>query len=226
MVTHVSTGDPVTNWEDFLQIEGWKSNFRSVDRLLRHYKRKVGSEHTKANACQTVKALSEFADMMPDELVKLSPSKASSFVQDFVDSLAQKDYSIRYVNVCLAYLKTFFKVNGYKGNNALEVERHYQPSRYRKREEYIPTSEEIYKMAYASGSARNKALVLALYTSGLRNSTLRALLYKDVKDELEKALKSKDIKQDVGEIAKKVIKKLYKDLSFHHPYIIDRIKIT
>lgn len=178
----------MTNWEAFLQIEGWKSNFRSVDRLLRHYKRKVGSEHTKANACQTVKALSEFVDMMPDRLVKLSPREASSFVQDFVDSLAQDDYSIRYVNVCLAYLKTFFKVNGFKGNKALEVERHYQPSRYRKREEYIPTSEEIYKMAYASGSARNKVLILALYTSGLRNSTLRALLYKDVKDELEKGL--------------------------------------
>jgi endonuclease IV len=38
-------------------------------------------------------------------------------------------------------------------------------------------------------------------------------------------LKSKEIKADIGEIAKKVIKKLYKDLSFHHPYIIDRIKV-
>jgi len=38
-------------------------------------------------------------------------------------------------------------------------------------------------------------------------------------------LKSKDIKSDIGEVAKKVIKKLYKDLSFHHPYIIDRIKV-
>ena len=43
-------------------------------------------------------------------------------------------------------------------------------------------------MALASGSARNKALILALYTSGLRNSTLRTLLYRDVKDELEKGL--------------------------------------
>ena len=41
-------------------------------------------------------------------------------------------------------------------------------------------------MAYSAGSLRNKALVLALYTSGLRNSTLRAVLYKDVKHELEK----------------------------------------
>ena len=46
-----------------------------------------------------------------------------------------------------------------------------------------------------------------------------------VKSELEIMLKSKDTKADIGEIAKKVIKKLYKDLSFHHPYIIDRIKV-
>tara|TARA_R110000744_G_scaffold333519_1_gene438942 strand:- start:248 stop:508 length:261 start_codon:yes stop_codon:yes gene_type:complete len=46
-----------------------------------------------------------------------------------------------------------------------------------------------------------------------------------LKKELEKALKSKETRADVGEIAKQVIKKLYKDLSFHHPYIIDRIKV-
>ena len=50
-------------------------------------------------------------------------------------------------------------------------------------------------------------------------------LKKILEDELAKAMKSTDIKADIGEIAKKVIKKLYKDLSFHHPYIIDRIKV-
>tara|TARA_R100000152_G_C6555837_1_gene28588 strand:+ start:127 stop:396 length:270 start_codon:yes stop_codon:yes gene_type:complete len=50
-------------------------------------------------------------------------------------------------------------------------------------------------------------------------------LKKVLSDELSQALKSKDTKADIGEIAKKVIKKLYKDLSFHHPYIIDRIKV-
>ena len=178
----------MTNWEDFLQIHSWESNFQSVNNLLRHYQRKTRSEHTRANVCQTVKALSEFADKGPDDLVTSSPSEASSLVQDFVDSLANKGCSIRYVNVSLAYLKTFFKVNGFKGSKALDVDRHYQPSRYRKREEYIPTSDEIYKMAYASGSTRNKALVLAIYTSGLRNSTLRAILYQDVKDDFENRL--------------------------------------
>jgi len=54
---------------------------------------------------------------------------------------------------------------------------------------------------------------------------LKKELPKAVEKELEKALKSKEVKGDIGEIAKKVIKKLYKDLSFHHPYIIDRIKV-
>ena len=30
---------------------------------------------------------------------------------------------------------------------------------------------------------------------------------------------------EIGDITKKVLKKLYKDLSYHHPYIIDRIKV-
>ena len=46
-----------------------------------------------------------------------------------------------------------------------------------------------------------------------------------VRDELIKELGSKKTKDAMGEIAKKVIKKLYKDLSLHHPYIIDRIKV-
>ena len=48
---------------------------------------------------------------------------------------------------------------------------------------------------------------------------------KMITKEVEDMFKSKDVKEDMGEIAKKVIKKLYKDLSFQHPYIIDRIKV-
>ena len=56
-------------------------------------------------------------------------------------------------------------------------------------------------------------------------SMLKSELKKALEEELEKSLKSKEIKGDIGEIAKTVIKKLYKDLSYHHPYIIDRIRI-
>jgi len=46
-----------------------------------------------------------------------------------------------------------------------------------------------------------------------------------VEDEVAKAIKSKQIKDDIGDISKKILKKLYKDMSVHHPYIIDRIKV-
>tara|TARA_B100000131_G_scaffold314529_1_gene351505 strand:- start:204 stop:449 length:246 start_codon:yes stop_codon:yes gene_type:complete len=50
-------------------------------------------------------------------------------------------------------------------------------------------------------------------------------LKKMVEDEVAKAIKSKGIKDDIGDISKKILKKLYKDMSVHHPYIIDRIKV-
>ena len=46
-----------------------------------------------------------------------------------------------------------------------------------------------------------------------------------VEEELKKLLKTRDVKADVADISKKILKKLYKDLSFQHPYIIDRIKL-
>ena len=36
---------------------------------------------------------------------------------------------------------------------------------------------------------------------------------------------SKASKEEIGDVAKTVLKKLYKDLAYHHPYVIDRIKI-
>ena len=54
---------------------------------------------------------------------------------------------------------------------------------------------------------------------------LDIVLSKAVKEELEKTLESKEIKSEIGNITKDILKKLYKDLSFKHPYIIDRIKL-
>lgn len=48
---------------------------------------------------------------------------------------------------------------------------------------------------------------------------------KVMEDEIAKAFKSKDLKDDITEITKKVLKRLYKDLSLQQPYVIDRIKL-
>ena len=172
-------------WEEFLKVDGWKSDYNSVDRVLRHYARKVRSEKTRENFCSALMLFSKYCGLDPEALVALGREEASRLCQDFTDYLRDKDYSIRYVNVSQAYLKTFFKENGFKAERELKVERYHQPARYRKKPEYVPTSEEIYRMGYAAGSAKNRAMIFMLYTTGLRNSTLRALRYRDVKEELE-----------------------------------------
>ena len=182
----VPAGELENEWETFLRIDGWRSGYESVDRVLRHYARRLKSEKTRRAVGKVVYGLCRFAGRDPDELVGLPPEEASEIVQDFLDSKREKGLSIRTLNTYLAYARAFFKANGFKGDRELAVESYYQPARYRKTREYVPTPEEIYRMAIATGSRRNRAMILALYTSGLRNATLRALRYRDVKDELER----------------------------------------
>tara|TARA_Y100001938_G_scaffold147602_1_gene229168 strand:+ start:681 stop:944 length:264 start_codon:yes stop_codon:yes gene_type:complete len=55
---------------------------------------------------------------------------------------------------------------------------------------------------------------------------LRSRKTKDlIEDELIKLLGKTKAKEEVAEIAKKVLKRLYKDMAVSHPYMIDRIKV-
>lgn len=50
-------------------------------------------------------------------------------------------------------------------------------------------------------------------------------LEKMVRDELEKMLKdNRQVKNQIGDLSKEILKMLYKDLSIHHGYVIDRVK--
>lgn len=176
-------------WEGdagLLRVMGWSSEYPSVQRILRYYSRKTKSESTRNVVCDTVNRFMVHSSLDPVSVLELSPGDASLLVQDYIDSLNDKGQSIRTLNVSLAYLNQFFKVNGYKNGRALELERYHQPARYRKKKEYIPTPDEILRMADLSGTLQYKAMILMLYTSGLRNSTLRAVLVRDVIDEVEK----------------------------------------
>jgi len=88
----------------------------------------------------------------------------------------------------------------------------------------IITKNTIVKLINEELTRTDKSEIKKMIDDAIEQGVKRDLK-KHLEDELVRTLKSKDVKADIGEIAKKVIKKLYKDLSFHHPYIIDRIKI-
>ena len=126
----------------------------------------------------------QHAKKKPNELTKLKRDHAEKLAQAYADSF--RDTSPRYSNLAVAILKAFFRVNGFKRGKALELETYHAPSRFRKTPEYIPTKSEIFRMADSACSLRDRALILTLFSTGLRNSTLRAIRYKDLAKELSK----------------------------------------
>ncbi len=51
-------------------------------------------------------------------------------------------------------------------------------------------------------------------------------LRKTIQEEVAKVLKDKASKQEIGEITKQVIKKMYREISLTQPQILNRIKVT
>ncbi|MGA2681876.1 MAG: tyrosine-type recombinase/integrase [Candidatus Bathyarchaeia archaeon] len=173
---------------EYLKVDGWKSNYESVNLMLRHLSRKCGSEASRQGYLRCVYAFCTYTELDPDKLVKLPKKVIEGRMQDFIDQFNNGNRSLRYINNTIQLLRTFFKVNGFKGNRELEIEAYHMPARYRKVQEYIPGKNEIYLMADSAGSLRNRTLILMLYGTGLRNSTLRALLVKDVEEELSRGI--------------------------------------
>jgi site-specific recombinase XerD len=126
--------------------------------------------------------------MTPDQLVSMNKQKIEKLVQDHVDMYNDGKHSIRYLNNILALLVGFFQANGFKKSRALDIESFYMPARYRKSPEYIPSKNEIYLMADSACSLKDRAIILTLYSSGFRNSTLRSLLIRDVEAEIAQGI--------------------------------------
>tara|TARA_A100001011_G_scaffold658_1_gene776 strand:- start:7262 stop:7525 length:264 start_codon:yes stop_codon:yes gene_type:complete len=70
-----------------------------------------------------------------------------------------------------------------------------------------------------------KADVKDIVSSELEKQLSSRKIKKLIEDELVNALSKPKSKDEVANIAKKVLKRLYKDMSVQHPYMIDRIKV-
>ena len=162
-------------------FEAWRSRYPSVQNLLDHLSRYSRSEASRRTYLNLLQLFCEKTGHNPDQLVTLSLDTINDLIQNHIDELARQDYSKSYVNTVNKRLKTFFRSNNIKP----ETRSYYQPSRYRKRPEYIPTKQEIYKIADAADNQRDRAIILCLWSSGLRISTFCALTIGDIKEELE-----------------------------------------
>ena len=169
--------------------DGWHSQFSSLDKAFQYLQvRKSNSSDTMKQLSSLLYRLCEFSKKTPDELVRLDKEELERLVDTFVKKEIW-DHSEwgKTANTSVAILKVFFRENGFRRERGeeLELTKYRVPPRTLKREEYIPDPTEAIRMANAcGGGSRDRALIMILAFSGLRNSTLRALRYRDVKDEL------------------------------------------
>jgi integrase len=167
----------------FLRVKGWRSSYRSVNNLLLHLMRKSKSEGSKRLYLWHLYKFCKYTSRKPNELVALRRNQVEKLAQEYADSL--RSTSPRYSNLAIAILKAFFVANGFKRAKALELETYHAPPRFRITPEYILTKSEVYRMADSACSLRDRAIILTLFSTGLRNSTIRAIRYRDVAWELE-----------------------------------------
>ncbi|MCL4436321.1 MAG: tyrosine-type recombinase/integrase [Thaumarchaeota archaeon] len=171
--------------EVFLKVNGWTSEYESVQRFLNHLKRKSQSESSRLVFCEILSKFCRHIETDPDKLVSMSKDEIEETVHGYLDWLKSSGISLKRIKNDRAFLISFFRENGFKHDKELEIDVYHVPARYRKKPEYIPSKEEVFAMAGSAGGLKNRAIILCLFSSGLRNATFRALLYTDVKRDVE-----------------------------------------
>ena len=199
---HKEAARLVNKWETDLRIDSWTSSYPSVQRLLAHLARRTKSEGSRVCYCYVLNRFRIFVSMKkdkgfinPDEIICLDKQEIEGLVQDFCDlKIESRRSAITQMNI----IKTFFKHNGFKGGKELDLEGYTISGSDRKRPEYIPSLAEALRMADVSGSLMNRAIILALLSTGLRVATLCAILYGEVGEELDKGVGNLQIKVHRG----------------------------
>jgi len=175
-------------YEPFLKATGWKSEYRSVQKLLNHLARRIKSEGSRECYLSWLYRFCRKVGKDPDQMIAMDPLWIREAVQDFVDDSGATNPETG--NLSRASLTAFLKANGFDGGdkNVIRIRGFFSPARKTiEMTDYVPTKEEIHRMAGTGrvNNLRDRAAILILFTSGLRQGTLRALRYKDVKQELE-----------------------------------------
>ena len=101
--------------------EAWKSSYVSVQNLLSHLGRYTMSYSSREKYLTLLHRFCRRTNLSPDQLARLPREKAEALIQNFADELAACGRSKSYVNTVIKRLRSFYRVNGYRGNRELVI---------------------------------------------------------------------------------------------------------
>jgi hypothetical protein len=167
----------IKHWREYLGLTrdlSKSKRFQSVNKLLVYLKRGWKSDSYRDMICKEVYRLCLLTGKNPDELVQLSKKENEENVQNIVDRCLD---SPNYARTKGYLLITFFKANGFKNENKLDIQLPKLVIMNANTQPYVPSVEEANKMAECATSLRDRAIILTLVSTGLRTSTLTAILF-------------------------------------------------
>ena len=187
--------------------------------LLRDNNFKVWLDHYRGKSSKTIAKLTVYRLMKagdlasPTEFLELSVPAAKNIVRMVCNELAGEDY-MQAARQTLSFAKSFYNYHNEDYGKELKFKRTERPIVTSKKiaRELIPHNSDIYKLAdVAQGlrykdnvknkllGLRNRAILLFLWSSGVRVNALCKLRYKHVKDYLEGKLSFKFLKDQFKE---------------------------
>ena len=84
---------------------------------------------------------------------------------------------------------------------------------------------QMIKKAIEKDRSQQKKIMRAEIESEIKASKISKIIKELAAEELKKGLKSKNVEKEMAEITKKVMKKLYRELSYSYTPLIDRLKV-
>lgn len=173
-----------------------------------------------------------------DEVDKFS-SGLDQFMNEYGDQLADKEELVK--NIKRVMVKIF--VDSKLGDDDKKIQKSYklyryiEPSATFRSIKSVDQSGELYRYALRvlnnsvadifteNIMKTNSKIKVILSESKTDNSLTKDEIRKIVADELAKLLRGKESKKEIADITKKMLKKLYRELSFNSTYIIDQIDV-
>jgi len=160
-------GDKSDAFLTFLKVQGWKSDYPSVQRLLTYVEKcRDRNERTRDNLLYPVYRLCKLTKLNPDQLIL----RDNSFLNENIRNYLFK-HEPQTADAYKTGLKRFFCENH---RQDLDYPNFPKPSRD-EIPRYSITLEDAWKMVYHAGSLKAAFLILMLFITGIRNSTIRAI---------------------------------------------------
>lgn len=202
----------MTEAEDFLKVDGWYSEYKSVDVPLQYLKKsKSGSASTRNSFLNILKNFCKHNRVLPDEIIKQSKKKIEQEVESYLSSLKKRKRSEdervgSTRNTYWTILQIFFRENN---RSDIVIKREHQSSRPKLNVIKLNLEDAWKIIDYAS--PKIAALLAIVLVTGLRASTVITLRY-NVVETIEKYFRKYTIKNELEKDEKNPVIIIYKKM--------------